>query len=108
MRSFSKYKAVPTIVDNIKFPSKLEARVYQGLKYMLGAGEISELDRQVRFPLVVNGIKICTFVPDFIYTDKAKKRVVLEAKGMETPSYKIKAKLFQALYPEYIYKVVKR
>jgi len=47
-----KYHAQATIVDNIRFASKAEARRYGELKLLEKAGEISDLELQPRFPLL--------------------------------------------------------
>jgi hypothetical protein len=97
--SARKYKNVPTTVDGIKFASKREALRYCELKLLQKAGEISELRLQPRYPLTVNGLHVCTIVPDFDYRDSSTQRLVVEdAKGISTPAFVIKAKLFHALY----------
>lgn len=63
------------------------------------AGEIRELQCQVRYPLVVNGAKISTYVADFVYRDVETGAVVVEdAKGYPTREYIMKARLMVALY----------
>jgi hypothetical protein len=102
MRAPSKYGAVRTVVDGVSFASKKEARRYSELKLLQRAGEIAELRLQPRYPLVVNGLKVCTYVGDFAYHPTFQgatmaQEVVEDAKGFKTPEYKLKAKLFQAL-----------
>jgi dsDNA-binding SOS-regulon protein len=65
----SKYGAVRTEVDGISFASKKEARRYSELKLLERAGEIADLQLQPRFPLTVNGVRVCTYVADFQYRD---------------------------------------
>jgi hypothetical protein len=91
----SKYRNRKTVVDGIVFASAKEARRYGELLLLQRAGEISDLWLQPRFPLVVNGIKICTYVADFAFKDKGVK-VVEDSKGVETPVFKIKRKLMKA------------
>ncbi len=93
-----KYRNKPTEVDGIKFPSKREARRWGVLKLMAYAGAISKLQRQVRYPLVVNGEKVGTYVADFVYEDRQGATVVEDAKGMATPVYRLKRKLMQAIH----------
>lgn len=95
----SKYGAVPTIVDNIRFASKAEARHYQALKLLERAGEITELKLQPRFPLKIGDMLIATYVADFSFLDnKSGGLVVHDVKGVRTPVFIIKAKLLEALY----------
>ena len=95
----SKYGAIAVEVDGIRFASKREAARYGLLRVLEGAGQISGLVLQPRFPLVVEGEKICTYVADFQYTDCTTGAVITEdCKGMKTPVYRLKAKLLKALH----------
>lgn len=96
-RRFSKYRAVPTVIDGIRFASKKEAARYQELRLAQHAGDISELELQPNFPLWVEGVLICTYRADFKYREGSLV-VIEDVKGFRTPEYKIKAKLFKALY----------
>ena len=95
----TKYHAVRTEVDGVVFASKAEARRYSDLKILERSGYISGLTLQPKFPLIVAGDKICTYIADFSYFEHETKRLVVEdVKGVKTPSYRIKNKLFHALY----------
>lgn len=99
----NKYGNRRTEVDGISFASAKEARRYGELKLLERAGGIVELQIQPRFPLVVNGVKVCTYVGDFSYwptnaSGVLGERVVEDAKGFKTPEFKLKAKLFQAIH----------
>jgi hypothetical protein len=94
----SKYRNVKT--DG--FASKREAARYQELLLLEKAGEIKRLDTQVKYPLVVNGQLICTYIADFVYKDLAVpsfcEDVVEDCKGFRTPTYKLKKKLMEAIH----------
>lgn len=92
-----KYKAKPTILDGIRFASKGEAMRYAELKFELAIGDISDLKLQPRFPLCVNGIKICTYVADFEYA-RSGQRIVEDFKGCLTPMFSLKRKWMKAQY----------
>ena len=92
----NKYRAVPTIVDGLRFHSKGEAARWQELKLLERAGVIIELDRQVPYSLCVNGVDICTYTADFAYFEK-EERIVEDFKGFRTAEYRLKAKLMKAL-----------
>jgi len=94
-----KYHNKITLVDGIKFHSKKEAVRYQELKLLHDTGVISELKLQVRFPIVVNGKKICTYISDFTYFDNKGKFFCEDVKGVRTQIYRLKKKLVEALYP---------
>lgn len=96
----SKYKNTRVEVNGKKFTSKAEANRYLELMQLAGQGLITGLELQPRFPLIVNGTKICTYVADFRYHQDGHV-VVEDVKGMMTDVFKIKAKLYAALYPDY-------
>lgn len=95
----------------LKFDSKKEAKRYIELRYMEQAGEISDLQLQVKYVLipaqrepdkvgarggVIKGKVIereCAYIADFTYFDKHGIFHVEDAKGMKTEVYKIKKKL---------------
>lgn len=98
-RRRSKFGAIPTEVDGIRFASKKEARCYCTLKAFQKAGKITDLRLQVAFPLRVNGSLVCTYVADFVYIDRdTGEEVVADAKGFRTREYALKKKLLKALY----------
>lgn len=90
----SKYNAKKTYVDGICFDSKAEAKHYEELKLRMRAGEISDLTVHPRFPLEVNGERICVYEADFQYIDvKRGTLVTSDVKGVKTALYKLKKKL---------------
>lgn len=94
-----KYKAQKTEIDGVTFASKAEAKRYFELKLLERAKEIFNLELQPKYDLVVNGDLVCRFIPDFRYKTKEGRLVIEDAKGVRTPVYSIKKKLFQALFP---------
>lgn len=103
----SKYNAVKTEVDGYVFDSKAEANRYSELKLMELADEISYLELQPKFPIVVNGKKIATYIADFRYFYCGTKQVIEDVKGVKTPVYRLKKKLVEAIYGVTITEVVK-
>ncbi len=95
----SKYNSVVSYSDGIRFSSIKEMRRYNELRLLVKAGEIGDLKLQVKYPIVVNGIKICNYICDFEYLDlRTMKKITEDAKGMKTQVYRLKAKLMKALY----------
>lgn len=86
-----------TEIGGITFDSALEAKKWQELQLMERAGLISDLQRQVRFDLIVNDLKVCGYIADFVYTENGKT-VVFDAKGMILREFKLKARLFKAIH----------
>lgn len=91
----SKYNNKKTIVDNIKFDSKVEANRYIELKMLEKARKISDLELQPKFILqeqYINNkgekIRAITYKADFCYLE-GNKIVVEDVKGVETKEFKI-------------------
>lgn len=93
----SKYHNRRTVIDGINFHSRKEGARYEELKLLVKAGAINDLELQPRYPLVVNGVKIATYVGDFRYTEDGEQ-IIEDTKGFETREYKLKKKLMLALY----------
>nr|WP_319566253.1 DUF1064 domain-containing protein [uncultured Rhodoferax sp.] len=101
----NKFGAKKTVVDGIKFDSKAEARRWCTLKLWERAGEISDLMRQVVYPLLP-GVKFTgdakakpalRYVADFVYKNKDGAVVVEDCKGMVTEGARIKRHMMLAL-----------
>lgn len=106
-----KYKNVSSFYDGYNYSSKLEADYARMLDTLKKAKDktqrVVSWKRQVRVPLEVNGIKVTTYVIDFVVQYADGREEWVETKGMETYAWQIKRNLFQALYPDRIYKVIK-
>ena len=101
----SKFYNQKTKVKGRVFDSRKEARRYQELLILQQAGEIRDLECQVRFPLVppqkykdpVSGRwkaeRGVVYIADFVYTTRGGERVVEDVKGVRTKEYIIKRKL---------------
>ena len=98
VKHWNKYGAKKTVFGGFKYDSKKEARYAQDLDLMLKAGEIKSVQRQVRIPLDVNGYHIANYYIDFLVTHKDDSLEYVEVKGFETEVWRLKWKLFEALY----------
>ncbi|SCM71649.1 conserved hypothetical protein [uncultured Pleomorphomonas sp.] len=97
--SVAKYHNHKCIVDGLSFDSKREAEHYQVLLLLQRAGQISNLRRQVRYDLMVNGIKICSYIADCVYDDNRTGMIVVEdvkSGPTKTREYRLKKKLMKA------------
>jgi hypothetical protein len=98
----NKYRAIKTVVDGITFHSKGEAMRYSELKFLEKAGKIKGLRLQVDYPLNVSTHHICSYIADFVYYsisgDGKVGMVIEDYKGVRTDVYRLKKKLFEALY----------
>lgn len=93
----SKYRAVPTVVDGIRFDSKAESRRWCELRIAQMAGRISGLERQVPWPIEINGVKVGVYTCDFTYRE-GDEFVVEDVKGFFDPAAKLRIKIVEALY----------
>lgn len=113
---YNKYANKKVQLDGIAFDSRKEAKRYAELKLLEKAGEITGLDRQVKFDLVpaqyeeyertgksgqpLKPGKRCVeqaicYVADFCYRDKDGEYIVEDTKGYKTKDYVIKRKLMR-------------
>ena len=108
-----KYNAKKTIVDGHAFPSMLEATRYKQLRALEDAGEITDLRLQPEFqvfkgyvnPRTGEKIKSIHYVADFQYVDRDGHQVIVEdTKGKETDVFRMKWKLVQSEYPEFVFR----
>ncbi len=106
----TKYNARKTIVDGITFASAKEASRYLELKYLELGGEIENLVLQPVFVLQEafkdgKGKRHgrISYVADFAYTENGQD-VVEDVKGMETPVYRLKRKMFIFKHPHLEFK----
>lgn len=93
----SKYKNIKTWVGPDCLDSKREAEYWIQLKARESLGEISDLQRQVRFPLLApdrihgNDQQVAEYVADFVYKDP-EGRHVIDVKGHRTREFVLKSK----------------
>lgn len=83
-----------------RFASKDEYKRYAELRVMERFGDIINLEVEPRYPIVVEGEKIGTYVGDFRYTTKQGAVVVEDVKSPVTKTnlFVWKKKLVKALY----------
>lgn len=92
-----KYRNVKQKTPDGTFDSNREFDRWAQLRILERAGLISALKRQVPYPIEINGVKVCTYVADFVYIELGQK-IVEDAKGMRTSTYILKRKLMQAVH----------
>ena len=108
----NKYGAKRTEYKGVIYDSKWEANRAHELDILERAGRITDLQRQVRFILqegYINNrgekIRPISYIADFVYTIKCGAKVVEDTKSPATKTeiYRIKKKLFEYKYPEYLF-----
>lgn len=90
-----KYNAKATIVDDIRFPSKMEAKYYSILKRKQELGEVVFFLMQVPFRLI-GGVK---YVCDFQVFLSDGTVEFIEIKGKDTPISILKRKQVMSMFP---------
>ena len=91
----TKYNAVKKVIDGITFDSTREAKRYSELKFMVSAGQISDLECHPKYELY-SGI---TYKPDFRYIENG--RIVCEdvkSKPTKTRDFVMRWKMAQDIY----------
>jgi len=110
----NKYKNKKVILEGIKFDSIKESKRYIELKLLQKVGEIGHLELQPKFILALpfehkyaGNQRGITYIADFSYYvpedgDEFAYRVVEDVKSPATKTdvYRVKRKLFLALFPE--------
>ena len=98
----NKYFAKKTVAMGLKFDSRWEAERWGQLKAMERAGVVTQLERQVKYELTINDVKICDYIADFRYLIEEEnglsKLVIEDAKGILTPEFKLKKKMMKAIH----------
>ncbi len=99
----NKFNAIKTMIGELRFDSKKEAQCWTFLMARLRAGEIENLERQVKYTLFAfseaGAVKVCTYIADFRYRDKKTgATVVSDAKGVKTALFNLKAKMMKVNY----------
>lgn len=111
-RKPNKYRNKKITIDGIEFDSKAEAAYYNRLKILKKAGEIKDFEMQKEFTLLEgfnhpskknkrgkpSRVRAIKYIPDFIVTENDGTKKVIDVKGMQTPDFKIKAKMFMKEY----------
>lgn len=96
--------------DGHTFDSEAERDRYRELKLLMKAKRADALRVHPRYPLIVNGVKICDYEADFSYVEHPAHILVVE--DVKSPStaknraYRIKRKLFEALYPAFDFREI--
>lgn len=113
---YRKYHNTKTVLNGIKFDSKLEAERYAQLKILERAGVIRALELQPSFVLMPSFRKNgktwrrTVYKADFRYILCEDDRIIIEdVKGSTaviTDVFRLKQKLFEYKYPDYTISIV--
>ena len=102
----SKYNAKKVMIDDIIFDSINESKFYLYCLYLRAQKKLTDFSMQQEYELLPaytnhDGKKIrkISYLADFVLTYPDDSIHVIDIKGMETPVFKIKKKLFEFKYP---------
>ncbi len=87
-------------------PSKLEAYVCNVLLWRAKNKKIKGYEYQPKYPLYVKKKLICMHYPDFRVCNNNNSEEIWEAKGIIRPVWRVKKKLFEALHPNILYRII--
>lgn len=100
----NKYNSQKTEYGGIRYDSKAEATYARNLDLRMHAQDpherVESWERQIRFPLVVNGTTVGHLVVDFLvrYADGRRELVEVKSPATMTPLFKFKFKVFEATW----------
>lgn len=102
-RGTNKYRNQRTSYNGSVYDSKREAEYRQHLDLLTGDNvpdqdRVELVEEQVRYPIIVNEVKICTYVLDFKVTYGDGRIEYVDVKGVKTGVYKLKKKLMKAVH----------
>ena len=97
----NKYNAKASCKDGFYFASNKEKEAYLALKELVISGDISDLEMQPKFPIIIEGKQVCRYRADFQFFDHRldPPRIrVIDVKGMDTEASKLRRRLAEAAY----------
>src|SRR5882672_6988634 len=107
-----KYGNYSATYNGYTYDSRKEALYAAELDLMKKAyypkDRVVKIERQLNVDLVVNGRKVCRIIPDFrvTFADGRVEWHEVKSPGTMTDKWHIKRKLFEALFPEQVYRVI--
>jgi hypothetical protein len=110
----NKYNNKKTKVDDITFDSKMEADYYCYLKIEQEHGRVETIELQPAYEIIPRfirkglTIRKTVYKADFLVTYSDGTRAIIDVKGVKTPVFKLKQKLFLYHYPELDLHLVKK
>lgn len=88
-------------------PSRIECEYCETLQLLKKQGNIKDFEYEKKYELRVNGVLVGCHKPDFTVTEASGNIVVHEVKGFATNDWIFRKRVFEAVYPEIQYIVIK-
>lgn len=96
--------------NGVLYDSMREASYAQELDLRLKAKDIKSWigdKKALRFQISLNGVKICTYTPDFLVINNDGTAEYIDVKGVRTTAFNLKWRLVKAQHPNFNFKIVK-
>lgn len=98
LQTKNKFGAIKQTYGGYSYHSRKEAQYAAELDLRVRAGDIKRWERQKKIELRVNGELICNYFIDFVIYHNDETKEYTEIKGFETDVWRLKWKLFEAIY----------
>jgi len=100
-RGYNKFKAKPTECSAGHLHASIKESVRcNDLTQLEAVGQITHLEQQPSYDVIINGKKVCGYVADFRYRMTDSGLVIVEdVKGVQTRVFQLKKKLVEAAHP---------
>lgn len=86
-------------VDGYTFDSKREAQYYAELRLREKAGEITKIVVHPPYALIVNGLIVGKYTPDFQFLENERVRVIdVKSPASKTEAYQLRKRVFEAVH----------
>ena len=98
----SKYRNIKCTHDGLSFDSHRERDLYLQYKLLERSGQITHLELKPVYKIVVNGVKIGRYTPDFQFRELDGRLRVIDVKSVITAkseAFNLRKRLIEALYP---------
>ncbi len=97
-----KYGNKKVEINGLKFDSQREAAVFLQYQVLEKAGKVTHLELHPVYKIVINGVKIGRYTPDFQFRETDGKLRVIDVKSpmtAKTAAFRLKKRIVEALYP---------
>lgn len=96
----TKFNARKVRLDGYVFDYIDESHRYLELKMLQQLGKISSLEVHPKWPIEINGIRVCFVELDFKYLDSHEDWRHEDVKGADTAMFRLKRRMLEAAYPD--------
>lgn len=103
----NKYNSKKQTYNGYSYDSILEANYAKELDWLIKANLVKSWERQKKIELIVNGVHVGNYYVDFVVYYPEGHYEFHEVKGFETPLWRLKWKIAQAMFPDNKFVLIK-